>query len=297
MACGVARAKHLDQEARDLEDWLRRGLHGTMSWMENHFDKRVDPRKLVPGATSVISVLDNYYQPTVPVTDANTGRISRYAWGDDYHTVMKSRLAELFDWLDREAGGISGRIFVDSAPVMDKAWARRSGLGWVGKHTNLISPRAGSYFFIGEMIVDVSLPADDPIGDHCGSCTRCIEACPTGAITGPERLDASRCISYLTIEHRAETLPEETAGEIGNWIYGCDICQDVCPWNKFKGPATEPRYAPREPLVNTPIATWEELDLEQFRLQFRGSPVKRAKYEGFMRNVRNAARNRAGDAR
>jgi epoxyqueuosine reductase len=293
LACGISEATTLDQEARDLELWLTQGLHGTMGWMENHFDKRVDPRLLVPGARSVVSVLDNYYQPGEAPDSAGIGRISRYAWGDDYHAVMKERLAELFAWLDTAAGGVSGRVFVDSAPVMDKAWARRSGLGWIGKHTNLISPSAGSYFFVGEMIVDVPLAADGAMADHCGSCTRCIDACPTQAILGPRELDASRCISYLTIEHRAEALPEETAGPIGNWIYGCDVCQDVCPWNKFRQPSSQARYAPRDGLSDTPIREWEELDIEQFRLLFRGSPVKRAKYTGFMRNVRNAAENLA----
>ncbi|MFT5141766.1 MAG: epoxyqueuosine reductase [Rhodothermales bacterium] len=306
MACGISEATQLDQEARDLETWLQEGRHGTMKWMENHFDKRIDPRKLVPGAKTVISVLDNYYHPgpldepgapasrvAVQTAAGEAARISRYAWGDDYHSVMKLRLAELYSWLDDQAGGISGRVFVDSAPVMDKAWARRSGLGWVGKHTNLITRQAGSWYFIGEMIVDVPLPADGPDTDHCGSCTRCLDACPTGAITAPYELDAERCISYLTIEYRGEELPEETAGQMGNWIYGCDVCQDVCPWNRFKKPSQETAYAPRPALPDASISEWEELEIEAFRTHFRGSAIKRAKYDGFMRNVRNAARNRS----
>jgi epoxyqueuosine reductase len=317
MACGISKATQLDQEARDLETWLGQGRHGTMKWMENHFDKRIDPRKLVSGARTVISVLDNYYHPRpgeelkdqalrrsgagrhdpdedADPADPGAARISRYAWGDDYHSVMKLRLAELYSWLDDQVGGISGRVFVDSAPVMDKAWARRSGLGWVGKHTNLITQQAGSWYFIGEMIVDVPLPADGPATDHCGSCTRCLDACPTGAITAPYELDAERCISYLTIEYRGEDLPEETAGQIGNWIYGCDVCQDVCPWNRFKKPSLETAYAPRPALPDASIADWEELEIEAFRTHFRGSAIKRAKYAGFMRNVRNAARNHNG---
>ena len=296
LACGISKAGPLDQEARDLEAWLNAGRHGTMKWIENHFDKRIDPTLLVPGARSVISVLDNYYQPPIPEDSPATGRISRYAWGDDYHVVMKQRLAELYAWLDDAVGGISGRVFVDSAPVMDKAWARRSGLGWIGKHTNLITQSVGSWYFIGEMIVDVPFPEDGPTTDHCGSCTRCIEACPTDAITAPYQLDAQKCISYLTIEYRGEELPEETAGEIGNWIYGCDVCQEVCPWNRFSKPTSEQGYAVREALPETSLDTWEELDIESFRALFRKSAAKRAKYAGLMRNIRNAARNRDAPA-
>ncbi|MFT4603464.1 MAG: epoxyqueuosine reductase [Rhodothermales bacterium] len=292
LACGISKAEPLDQEAKDLEAWLHAGRHGTMKWMENHFDKRIDPTLLVPGAQSVISVIDNYYQPTTPTATPATGRISRYAWGDDYHVVMKERLAELYAWLEDAVGEVSGRVFVDSAPVMDKAWARRSGLGWIGKHTNLITQAAGSWYFIGEMIVDVPFPPDGPTTDHCGSCTRCIDACPTDAITAPYQLDAKRCISYLTIEYRGEDLPEETASEIGNWIYGCDICQEVCPWNRFSQPTSEPGYSVREALPETSLSSWEELDIEAFRLLFRKSAAKRTKYAGLMRNVRNAARNR-----
>lgn len=292
LACGISRAEALDQEARDLEAWLAAGRHGTMKWMENHFDKRIDPRILVPGARSVVSVLDNYYQPIEPQDQADVGRVSRYAWGDDYHKVMKGRLFELYAWLEEAVGEVDGRVFVDSAPVMDKAWARRSGLGWLGKHTNLITQSAGSWYFIGEMVIDVPLPPDGPTTDHCGTCTRCIDACPTDAITAPYELDANRCISYLTIEYRGEELPDETAGEMGNWIYGCDICQEVCPWNRFSKPTENPGYQVRPALPETPLADWEELDVERYRELFRRSAVKRTKYAGLMRNVRNATRNR-----
>lgn len=298
-ACGVSEAALLDDEARRLEAWLQAGHHGTMAWMEGHFDKRIDPRRLVEGARSVVSVLHNYYQPEPsPPVDPAVGRISRYAWGDDYHDVMKERLFALYAWLDEQVGGLNGRAFVDSAPVMDKAWARRSGLGWVGKHSNLLSRRLGSYFFLGELIVDVPLAPDGPLPDYCGRCTRCIDACPTEAIVEPYVVDANRCISYLTIEHRGPTLPEELASDLGNWIFGCDVCQDVCPWNKFRQPTAEPRYAARPGTTDITLDAWAELDLEAFRRRFRKSPVKRAKLEGFLRNVRAAQVNaaQAGDA-
>lgn len=291
-ACGIARAERLDEEARRLEQWLHQGRHGTMGWMENHFEKRVDPRRLVEGAQTVVSVLHNYYQPVEHAAGPHIGKISRYAWGDDYHEVMKEKLYALYNWLDERVGGISGRVFVDSAPVLDKAWARRSGLGWTGKHTNLINRSLGSFFFIGEMIVDVPLHADDGlVPDHCGSCTRCIDACPTDAIYQPYAVDANRCISYLTIEHRGDDLPEALKPEMQNWIFGCDVCQDVCPWNKFKRPTREPRYAPRPGITDTELRAWVELDLEAFRARFRKSPVKRPKLEGFLRNVRVALEN------
>ncbi len=290
-ACGISKAEPLDEEARRLEAWLKAGFHGTMYWMERHFDKRIDPTKLVEGARSVISVLHNYYQPVPHASSPETGKISRYAWGDDYHEVLKEKLYQLFAWLEAQVGEVHGRAFVDSAPVMDKAWARRSGLGWIGKNTNLINRRMGSFFFIGELIVDVPLPPDGPIPDYCGSCTRCIDACPTGALVQPYVLDARRCISYLTIEHRDDDIPAELQARMGNWIFGCDICQEVCPWNKFKYATNEPRFLPRPGLPDTPLEQWEELDLEAFRQKFRKSAVKRAKFEGFKRNVRIALQN------
>jgi epoxyqueuosine reductase len=290
-ACGISVAAELDQEARRLEDWLTAGHHASMEWMARNFDKRIDPRKLVEGARSVISVIHNYYQPVEHRDDPGVGKISRYAWGDDYHDVLKEKLFALYAWLEEHCPGMSGRAFVDSAPVMDKAWAMRSGLGWMGKHTNIISRELGSFFFIGELIVDVDLPPDGPIPDYCGSCTRCIDACPTDAIFQPYAVDANRCISYLTIEHREPDLPSNMHQGVGNWIFGCDICQDVCPWNKFKRPTNESRFSPRPGVEATDLQEWLELDIEAFRARFRKTPVKRAKFEGFIRNVRVAAAN------
>ncbi len=290
-ACGIARATRLDEEAERLEAWLLGGRHAGMEWMTNHFEKRVDPRQLVEGARSVVCVLHNYYYPSdAPLREA-AGKISRYARGDDYHRVMKEKLYELFEWLGQEAGGVEGRAFVDSAPVLEKAWAERSGLGWIGKHANLINRSLGSYFFIGELIVDTPLACDSPAEDFCGSCTRCIDACPTDAIYRPYAVDANRCISYWTIEHRGDDVPKALQSGFENWIFGCDICQEACPWNKFKKPSREERYAPRAGMVDTDLATWEEIDLEEFRLRFRRSPVRRAKFDGFQRNVRIARRN------
>lgn len=287
-ACGISAAAHLDDEARRLEHWLMENRHGTMTWMERNFEKRVDPRLLVDGAKSIISVLHNYYQPTEHPSTSATGKISRYAWGDDYHDVMKERLYELFEWIRESVGEVAGRAFVDSAPVLDKAWAQRSGLGWQGKHTNLINRSMGSFFFIGELILDLELDTDGPIPDHCGSCTRCIDACPTDAIYQPYAVDANRCISYITIEHRQDDIAADLQNNLDNWIFGCDVCQDVCPWNKFKRPSSEPRYQAREGMVNTRLEEWLEIDLEAFRKQFRKNPVKRTKFEGFKRNVRMA---------
>lgn len=292
-ACGVARAVKLDEEATRLEEWLSKDRHASMNWMTGHFEKRIDPSRLVPGAQTVISVLHNYlHDEDLPPSDPSMGRISRYASGEDYHFVMKERLFELFECLREEAGAVEGRAFVDSAPVMDKVWAQRSGLGWIGKHTNLISRQAGSWFFIGELIVDLELPPDDPATDYCGSCTRCLDACPTDAIFRPYSVDASKCISYTTIEHRGDDVPRDIRRGHGNWIFGCDICQEVCPWNKFSKPTREPRYAPRPGMYSTSLEAWDEMDLNAFREQFRKNPVKRTKFEGFKRNVRYALENR-----
>ncbi len=286
-ACGIAEAKRLDEEADRLETWLANGQHASMGYMNRNFEKRVDPTKLVPGAKRVVTVLYSYWQG-IQHTDG-AAKISRYAWGDDYHQVMKERLYELYAWLEHEVKTLSGRVFVDSAPVMDKVWAQRSGLGWIAKNTNLINPHMGSWFFIGTMIIDVPLACDPPATyDHCGSCTRCIDACPTDAIYQPYAVDANRCISYWTIEHRGEVFPDEIKSNQENWIFGCDICQDVCPWNKFSSKTNEARFFPREGVHDTTLEEWEELDLEDFRKRFKGSAVKRAKYEGFMRNVRAA---------
>lgn len=290
-ACGLSRAEKLDEESYRLEEWLRQGRHASMAWMENHFEKRTDPRLLVDGAKTVVSVLHNYFQEDYDEEpDSNVGRISRYAWGSDYHEILKEKLFLLFEWIRTEVGEVGGRAFVDSAPVMDKAWARKSGLGWIGKSTMLLNRSMGSFFFVGELIIDLELPPDGPIPDYCGSCTRCIDACPTDALA-PYQIDAGRCISYLTIENREAELPEARTSGIGNWIFGCDICQDVCPWNKFSRPTTEPRFLPRAGVTDTELQEWVELDLESFRERFRKSPVKRAKYEGFQRNVRVALKN------
>lgn len=302
---GVARAEHMDPEARRLEAWLDAGRHGgnggAMPWMEGHFDKRTDPRKLVPGARSVISVAHTYLSPTPePLADEvalarGVGKVSRYAWGDDYHDVLKRKLAEVFDWLDTASGGAGGRAFVDSAPVMDKAWAQRAGIGWIGKNTNLLTRSHGSFVFLGELIVDVDLDADDPFSaDHCGSCTKCLDACPTGALDTPYQIDATRCISYHTIETRgAEWSPEaqDLAQEFGPWIFGCDICQDVCPWTKFARQTRDARFQARAEIVQRPLAEWAELDLDAFRQRLQKSPLKRTRPEGLLRNVEAAQAN------
>ena len=307
---GVAEATFLEPEARHLDAWLRAGRHGgadgAMAWMGRNYEKRVDPRVLVPGARSVVSVFRSYWPPqeAPPRGGASAepdapaaGRVSRYARGDDYHDVLKDGLAELFDWLDRAAGGAGGRVFVDSAPVMDKAWAQRAGLGWVGKNTNLLTPTHGSFVFLGEMIVDVPLVPDAPFAaDHCGSCTRCLDACPTDALDAPYQIDATRCISYWTIEHRGETMPE-IASEFESWLFGCDVCQEVCPWTRFSQPTRDARLMPRpetEPQTEADLREWLELDLEAFRERFRKSPIKRAKLSGLTRNVEAVLRNRAG---
>ena len=248
---------------------------------EAHVDVAADPPAVVIGRPRPPALAE-----TEPPDDPAVGRISRYAWGDDYHRVMKDKLYLLYHWLDERVGGISGRVFVDSAPVLDKAWAARSGLGWQGKHTNLLNRDMGSFFFIGELIVDVPLPADGPLPDYCGTCTRCIDACPTDAIYQPYAVDANRCISYLTIEDRDRDVPEALKPKLDNWIFGCDVCQDVCPWNKFKRPTHEPQYAPRQGVTDTDLREWVELDLEAFRKRFEGSPIERATYEGFVRNAR-----------
>ncbi|MBT8400231.1 MAG: tRNA epoxyqueuosine(34) reductase QueG [Rhodothermia bacterium] len=289
IACGVAKAQRLDEEAIRLEEWLNRGMHGSMSWMENHFEKRIDPARLVDGARTVISVIDTYHQPDFQhPADSGVGRISRYAWGDDYHQVVKKKLFNLFAWLKQRAGAVNGRVFVDSAPVMDKVWAERAGLGWIGKNTNLISRSAGSFFFIGEIIVDLVLDPDERGQDYCGSCTRCVDACPTEALFQPYAIDSNRCISYLTIEHREDDISAELASLFGGWIFGCDICQDVCPWNKFAKPTRDPAFLPRAGVVDTSLQEWIEIDLDEYRKRFRNNPVKRARYDGLKRNIRLA---------
>ena len=281
--CGISKAGFLEEEAPRLEAWLKAGKHGEMSYMENHFDKRLDPTKLVEGARSVVSLLLNYY-PENSQSDQSAPRISKYAYGRDYHSVIKDKLFLFVERIKEQIGEVNGRVFVDSAPVMDKAWAKMSGLGWVGKNSNLINPRAGSFFFIAELIIDLDLVADGPMKDYCGTCTRCMDACPTGAITDPYVVDGSKCISYFTIELKGQ-IPEAVKGQFENWAFGCDICQDVCPWNRFSTPHNEPLFNPQNGLLEMKMQDWEELTEETFKKVFGSSAVKRAKYAGLKRNI------------
>lgn len=281
---GIARARRLDEEARRLEEWLRLGHNGEMGYMENHFEKRVDPTKLVPGAKSVIVLMHNYF-PKGEQKDPTAPQLARYAYGEDYHFVLKKKLKSLLHFIREEVGEVDGRCFVDSAPVMERDWAKHAGVGWTGKNTLLIHPKAGSYFFLAELILDLELEPDDPIRDHCGTCRRCIEACPTDAISPKGYLlDASKCISYLTIE-LPEAIPEEFRGKMENWMFGCDICQEVCPWNRFSRPHSEPAFGPKEGLLEMKKKDWEEITEEVFREVFRRSAVKRTKYKGLRRNL------------
>ena len=282
MSCGISRAEFLEEEAPRLEQWLKAGRHGEMSYMEGHFDKRLDPTKLVDGARSVISLLLNYY-PSVQ-QEGETYKISKYAYGQDYHHVIKSKLRALHEFIGREIGEIHGRAFVDSAPVLDKAWAVRSGLGWMGKHSNVLTRQVGSFYFIAELIVDLELEYDRPVADHCGSCTACIDACPTQAIVQPYVVDGSKCISYFTIELKNE-IPASVKGQFDDWVFGCDICQDVCPWNRFSKPHSEPAFNPAPDMLAMDKADWEEITDEVFRRIFRKSAVKRTKFEGLKRNI------------
>jgi epoxyqueuosine reductase len=282
LSCGIAEATFLEEEAPRLEQWLKAGHHGTMHYMERHFDKRLDPRKLVPGARSVISLLYNYYTPQLQ-SDPEAPKISKYAYGTDYHFVLKKKLKRLFQRLQERFGAIQGRVFVDSAPVMDKAWAVKSGLGWLGKNTNVIAPKKGSFFFICEIITDLELEYDAPITDHCGTCTACIDACPTGALN-PYQIDGSKCISYFTIELK-DALPPAMQDQMDNWMFGCDVCQNVCPWNRFSQPHQEPQFAPHPDLLSMTHADWVELTRETFDKVFKSSAVKRTKFEGLKRNI------------
>lgn len=282
--CGLSTAGFLEEEAPRLEHWLNQHLHGQMHYMANHFDKRLDPRKLVDGAKSVISVLLNYYPEQRLPEGENDLKLSKYAYGTDYHFVLKDKMKELVAQLQEEIGEINGRIFVDSAPVMDKVWAAKSGLGWVGKHSNLLNRSMGSFFFIGEIICDLEVWPDGPVKDYCGTCTRCVDACPTDAILEPYVVDGSRCISYFTIELK-EAIPDEVKGKFENWIFGCDICQDVCPWNRFAQPHQTPEFNLHPELAEFTNRDWEEITQEVFQEIFRRSAVKRTKLEGIQRNV------------
>ncbi|MCC5931798.1 MAG: tRNA epoxyqueuosine(34) reductase QueG [Cyclobacteriaceae bacterium] len=282
--CGISKAGFLDEEAKKLEDWLKYGMHGNMQYMENHFDKRLDPRALVPGAKSVISLIYNY-APKEVIFHSDSFQIARYAYGRDYHFVIKEKLQNLFEKLKAEMGQIEGRVFTDSAPVMERTWAAKSGIGWQGKNSLLLNRSLGSYFFLAEIICDLELEADGPIKDYCGSCTKCMDACPTDAIPLPGLVDGSKCISYFTIEHKGE-IPDEFAGKLNNWIFGCDICQEVCPWNRFSKAHNEPDFYPSDELKGMKQNDWIELTEASFRSLFKKSAVKRTKYEGLMRNIR-----------
>jgi len=283
--CGIAKAMRLDEDARRLESWLNQGRHGTMHYMENHFDLRIDPTRLVPGARSVITLLMNYF----PAREQPAGvpRVARYAYGDDYHEVIRSKLKTLLAAIRQEIGEVEGRGFVDSAPVLERSWAVRSGLGWVGKNGNLLHRQAGSFFFIATLIVDLPLDYDDPFaGDYCGTCRRCIDACPTGAILDNKVVDGSKCISYFTIELKDQLIPDQMKDKFEDWVFGCDTCQDVCPWNRFSKATTEAAFTPLPAILNFSTADWEELTEERFKEIFRKSAISRTRFAGLRRNLR-----------
>ena len=282
MSCGISKSGYLEQEAPRLENWLNTNQHGKMSYMENHFDKRLDTSKLVEGSQSVISLLLNYFPEKHQIED--TFKISKYAYGQDYHFVIKEKLRELLAEIQENIGDVHGRAFVDSAPVLDKAWAAKSGLGWIGKNANLITKQVGSFYFIAELIIDLKLDYDHATTDHCGSCTACIDACPTDAIETPYIVNGSKCISYFTIELK-ENIPTEMQGKFNDWAFGCDICQDVCPWNRFSKPHQEPQFNLNPALASFNKNDWEEITEDVFKVIFKKSPLKRAKFEGLKRNL------------
>lgn len=281
--CRIAQATKLEDEAVLLEEWLGKGFHGKMSYMENHFDLRTDPQKLVPGAKSVIVLTKNYF--TEKEQDPSAPKLSKYAYGDDYHKVIRKQLKHFLNEINEQIGECNGRGFVDSAPVMEKAWAKRSGIGWMGKHTNILTKGKGSFFFLAVLIVDMDLSEDEPVSDHCGECTACIDACPTDAIVAPYLLDASKCISYFTIELKDSESPDQFKGKFQDWMFGCDICQDVCPWNRFSKNHSEPRFQPSHGLLEMDRADWNHLSEEKFEEVFGRSAVKRTKYSGLIRNI------------
>ncbi|KAB2878472.1 tRNA epoxyqueuosine(34) reductase QueG [bacterium] len=284
---GIAKADKVASTSL-LERWLTSGFHGTMKWMENYFDKRADPRKLFPGAKSVVSVALNYYTPQPIPNDPEMGKISRYAWGDDYHDIVKEKLRQLLNEIQSLCPDAEGKSCVDTSPMMDKYWATQAGIGWQGKNSNVITKELGSWVFLGEIILNVELDYDESISDFCGTCNRCIDACPTQAITEPYVVDSNKCISYLTIEYRGEAFPEQVAQPFNNWIYGCDICQDVCPWNiKFAETTANEQFFPRQNNLNRNVKEWESLSEDEFNNRFKKSPVKRTKYTGFVRNVKH----------
>lgn len=284
LSCGISKAEFLEEEAPRLESWLHQNKHGKMHYMENHFDKRLDPTLLVEGSKSVISLTYNYYTDKLQ-QDPNAPKISKYAYGLDYHYVIKDKLNQLLEFIKEEIGDVHGRAFVDSAPIMEKAWAKKSGLGWIGKNSNLITQKVGSFYFISELIVDLDLEVDHAVTDHCGSCTACIDACPTEAITEPFQVDGSKCISYFTIELK-DNIPNEMKGKLDHWAFGCDVCQDVCPWNRFSKQHSEPLFNPTPELLSMTKNDWEEITQETFNKVFKKSAVKRTKYTGLKRNIK-----------
>ncbi|MEY8849801.1 tRNA epoxyqueuosine(34) reductase QueG [Psychroserpens sp. XS_ASV72] len=282
LSCGISKAAFLEEEAPRLEDWLKKNMHGEMRYMENHFDKRLDPTKLVEDSKSVVSLLLNYYPSELQ--NPESYKLSKYAYGTDYHFVIKDKLKQLLHFIQKEIGDVHGRAFVDSAPVLDKAWAAKSGLGWIGKHSNLLTQQVGSFYFIAELIIDLELDYDHAVTDHCGTCTACIDACPTEAITEPYVVDGSKCISYFTIELK-EQIPSEFKGQFDDWMFGCDVCQDVCPWNRFSKPHREPLFNPHPELLSMSKKDWEEITQDVFNELFKKSAVKRTKFSGLQRNI------------
>ena len=282
LSCGISKAGCLEEEAPRLESWLKNQMNGQMSYMENNFDKRLNPNLLVDDAKSVVSLLLNYYPSEFQNDDSY--KISKYAYGQDYHFVIKDKLKELLFSIQLNIGEVSGRAFVDSAPVLDKAWAAKSGLGWIGKNSNLLTQKVGSFYFIAELIIDLDLEYDHATTDHCGSCTACIDACPTQAIVGPHIVDGSKCISYFTIELK-ENIPAEMKGKFEDWAFGCDVCQDVCPWNRFSKPHNEPLLTANPKLLSMSKKDWTELTEETFKVVFKDSPLKRTKHSGIIRNI------------
>ncbi len=282
-SCGFSKASFLEEEAPRLENWLAHNYHGKMGYMANHFDKRLDPRLLVDDAKTIVSLLLNYFPEETQTADSF--KLSKYAYGEDYHFVIKDKLNELLRYIKEKIGDVNGRVFVDSAPVMDKVWAKKSGLGWIGKNTNLIQPQTGSFFFIAELIIDLEIEPDGPMKDYCGTCTKCIDSCPTEAIVEPYVVDGSKCISYLTIELKDQLIPQEFSGKMDQWMFGCDVCQDVCPWNRFSKITQEKRFKPNPLLLEMKTNEWKELSEDIFNNLFKNSAVKRTKLEGLKRNI------------
>ncbi len=282
-SCGFSKASFLEEEAPRLENWLAHNYHGKMGYMANHFDKRLDPRLLVDDAKTIVSLLLNYFPEETQTADSF--KLSKYAYGEDYHFVIKDKLNELLRYIKEKIGDVNGRVFVDSAPVMDKVWAKKSGLGWIGKNTNLIQPQTGSFFFIAELIIDLEIEPDGPMKDYCGTCTKCIDSCPTEAIVEPYVVDGSKCISYLTIELKDQLIPQEFSGKMDQWMFGCDVCQDVCPWNRFSKITQEKRFKPNPLLLEMKTNDWKELSEDIFNNLFKNSAVKRTKLEGLKRNI------------